>query len=251
MSDNQPTEGENLLKDILDIVDKLTKPWEETFGPAVTGERYVTVKHESLLAMLRENIVAGIGGDGSSLGSQRVPLNQSAFELYDAIEGEVSEAFVRLTGKPAYPLPEETLRQWFVAFSLAQSRAQVTEFGERGALKMVRGWVARITAMFNPPEERYLPEEVKEMMPTTNGPVPVKMTKPKACPLCGERYKVNADGDQTYALVMQWMTEQPDSLRGLCKSCDVVWEGENALWDLRVALDKADAAKLSDTPLLA
>jgi hypothetical protein len=229
--------------ELLDEVDKLTKQWDQTFGPADTGDIYVNVKNEPLLKMLREAVGAGIGGGGSSLGSERVPINQAAYELYGQIEQGISELFVAATGKPIYMYPEQTLRQWYVAFMLEVSRGTVSDRRQSEMLHIVRGWANRILAMFNPPIERYLPEEVKVEIATPNGSVEVTQTMPKACPICGNRYKINDDGDRVYALVMQWFDRRPESLTGLCKACDKVWAGENALWDLRVAMDAAKAAE--------
>lgn len=198
--------------------------WQE----AVKGKIPVPVIAEPLLKLLRESVTSNIGSGpgGSALASQRNVINLEALQLYDELETDILTAYGRVTSAMPYMLPEQNLRQWFIAFNtVAVSEDALLEEANRWS-----GWARRI-------EDLLFPQTQLEV--TT------------ACPECGKRWVKSGDGGAVTALVVEYRKPSSDQVNvlaksvGRCRGCKKVWRGSTALRELRFAIDQVEDVRIA------
>ena len=252
---------------LLDAVDALTLPrvtkvpQSSDAGISCISE----VEHAPRLQHLRESIVGGIGSHGgSSSGAERIPFDAGALALYDEIESEISVWFVELTAKPVYLTPEQTLRNWYIAFDNDHRGGNVPDEVREGRARRLEQWVRQIDEKFDPRKQIELTVTIREpvLVPvvryrtdkngyrapvtTTNddGTPPMKpklhwrtkepMTRvverrPASCPECHENTAHDPrTGDKILALILEYRDESVrtiDNATITCRSCGTVWEG--------------------------
>lgn len=257
-----------LQNELLNAVDALTLPYvTKVMQSNDQGIHCVTtIDHDPRLQHLRESIVGGIGGHGGSSNEPRLPFDAGALALYDAIEGEVAVWFVELTGKPVFASPEQTLRQWYLAFDDAHRKGDVSDQERWDRTNQLKGWAAQIDGKFDPPKQIEFTVTIREpvMVPVvrhvTNDlgyRVPVvqknpdgtpKMRvkvhwrtkepltrvverRPATCPECGENTAHDPrTGDKILALVLEYRDESTQTVQNAvirCRSCEATWEGSH------------------------
>ncbi|TFD27506.1 DUF7341 domain-containing protein [Cryobacterium cryoconiti] len=246
------------LNYLLDAVDKLSQP--RTTAAIQANDAGITctssVEHEPLLAQLRAAIVGGIGSHaGSSPGNERIPFDAGALELYDRIEAEISEWFTIRLEQPVYLTPEQTLRQWYIAYHSDRTAGNVTDEAYQEKVRTLEGWARSIVAKFDPPRTLELTIALREPDTTVvrkYGEVvkddagnPVRKVKldpitkkpltriarhlPAACPECEATIAHNPKtGDQTFALILEYHDDALDTVAdaaAICRSCEATWVG--------------------------
>jgi hypothetical protein len=199
--------------------------WQE----AEKGKVPVPVIAEPLLKMLRESITSNIGAGpgGSALASQRNVINLEALQLYDELEAAILIAYGRVTSAVPYMLPEQNLRQWFIAFNtVAVSEDALLE--EANAWS---GWARRIEDLLFPQTQ-------------------LEVTTP--CPECGKRWVKSGDGGAVTALVVEYRKPSSDQVNVLaksvarCRGCKKVWRGSTRIRELRFAIDQLDDVEIPE-----
>lgn len=252
--------------ELLAAVDALTLPYTtKVMQSNDAGVHCITtIEHTPRLQQLRESIVGGIGSHGAASNEPRLPFDAGALALYDAIEATIGAWFVDLTGKPVYPSPEQTLRQWYIAFNDADQKGDVPDMDRWERTAQIRTWARQIDGKFDPIKQIELTVSIREplMVPVvryrTNDdgyrvPVPLRdetgtplmqvkrhwrtkepmsrliERRPASCPECGENTAHDPKtGDKILALVLEYRDESVQTMdRAVirCRSCDTVWEG--------------------------
>ena len=239
------------------------------------------VNHDPLLVTLRDAVAGGTSAhNNSTMGSERIPLNPGAMELFDAIARQVNVWYLAINEPREHLHIHTRLGRWYLNFEDRRRKAKLTASEEHDALKLVEGWARSIEAMFDPPSVLELTQEYREPVmvpktrvrvvdgervkePVTDAAGDVVMvpkldrlkqpllrlvkTEPAACPNCGERYAHDPkSGDQISALILEYRELGPetfDHATGLCRFCSEVWRGGSRVRELRWLIDHAD-----DTP---
>lgn len=203
---------------------QVTAIWQE-----VNGERVPTkVTLSPLIRDLREAITSNIGsgGGGGVLPSQRNIINTDALELYDAIEVRILTSYKEVTGAAPFLMPEQNLRQWFIAFANMERAGKVSEETLLETMNVWTGWVRKI-------EDNLFP-------PTT-----LEVTAPCPIPECGRRWAIQG-GDSVPAVVVEYRKPSSDAGNALarsvarCRACGHVWRGDAKLRELRFLIDQAE-----------
>lgn len=143
-------------------------------------------EHDGLLAQLRAAIVGGIGthGGSSTVGSERLPFDASALQLYDHIETGIANLYVEAHQEPIHLEPERNLADWYRTVSEARSRGDITDELWGSLHTQVSTWVRAIEDKFNPWRQR-----------EWNAP----------CPECSELYAWDqTTGNRVRAIVMDY-----------------------------------------------
>ena len=265
---------------LLDAVDRLTlNHVTKVLQTKTVGELEIAcisdVDHEPLLRMLRDAVAGGTGAHNTSgIGSERIPLNSGALELWDEMVKRINTWYRTVPNHREETHIWDRLRQWYVDFENRRRAGKITDTEEHDALQTVEGWARSIENMFDPPIVLELTKEHWEpvMIPKTrvriingerikepiydhqNEPVmtrkldalkrPVSRlikTEPAECPLCGQKYAYDPKtGDQITALIIEYRNigaETLDKATGMCRSCATVWHGRSALRELRFDIE--------------
>ena len=204
------------MTDLLEAVEALTKP-SRTKVVQDDGN-VVTVELPSLLdqldAAIRGSIV-GIGGSGS-LANERNMLNGDALHKAMTIKSVVKD-WARMAGvKPVHGATvTEILRRWYVAY-VGKSTEHTAD---RFYLGQLTGWAEQITAMFNPPRVRELPDP---------------------CPDChAVEWENEADGLMYLRpLQIQFQPDLPDLIsnaKGICRACPKTWSARELAYEIENA----------------
>jgi hypothetical protein len=208
-----------------DLVDQLTLP--HTVPVLQHGDLVGHRHQQGLLALLRQARTANIGaGTGGTAAHERLTLNTSASELYTAIQkrvkswaltAEVPRHWQLTAGQPIdWTNPTQLLRAWHTRV------LSDTHFDPRPHESTLRGWTHAINDLCIDPPRRW--------------------TLAAPCPLCGQRYILDADGHQVDSLAVTERDPAEDSIT-ICRGCAAVWPGIGGARQLRIAID--DNAKLS------
>ena len=258
------------MSDLHFYVDRLRAPYSEPVrqertydvdGTAYTIQCVSHTRHPSLLQQLREAAYAGIGGVGASaLGSERIPLNDRAIQLYAAIVKEIGSRYAEAAGaQPSADLePERVVGLWAAQVRNLVRDGDLPAEALDEARDTARGWVHRIEAHFNPPKqleltvERHTTEIRRRVVHTLTGGhyeedilVPTTRRIPAPCPQCGERIAYErGSGNQIFALLLEYqelgVARTVGRLRAACRACGYEWHGEDAARALMVAIDEKD-----------
>lgn len=256
----------NTENELLNAVDALTAPRKtKVVQSNAAGIMCVSdVPHTPRLQHLRESIIGGIGSHEGGSGEDRLPLDAGALALYTEIESDVSMWFVKLTGKPVYLTPEQTLRQWYIAFDKAHRAGEVGDAHRAGKVRSLTRWANQIDAKFDPrktieltvtirepvlvPVVRYRVDKngyrvpivqhnadgtpqmrVKHHWRTKEPLTRVVERRPASCPECGENTALDPKtGDKILALILEYRDESVatvDNAKITCRFCETTWEG--------------------------
>lgn len=213
---------------LLEAVTKLTTPHKSRIMQSnAAGISCISeVEHEPLLIQLRDAVAGGTSRHaGASLGSERIPLDPAALELFDRIVAQINAWYLQLPNVREERYIHDRLTDWYVDFENRRRAGTIPDSEERETIRLVAGWAHTVEGMFDPP-------------------VTLELTA--QCPVCGERYAHNPKtGDQIAAIVIEYRnigTETLDEATGLCRFCAAVWRGRTALRQLRFEIDAQEHA---------
>lgn len=216
------------------------------------------VTRPPLLIQLRDAVYSSTGRRGaSSLGSERIPINAGALELYARIRNQVNDSYEALTGDVAPPDLEHTLWLWHKAFLNAIRDGEVDQESVDRATARAQQWVEQIEGMFDPPKVLELMVErveIVEAFVDTRSYFDVaprlqrvqreeRRTLPAPCPKCTARYAEDpATGNRVLAVVVEYH-EGGDlfgTLRAVCRACNHEWRGAEAGRPLQALIQETD-----------
>lgn len=226
----------NAIDELLKAVDRLTVIQVTAVWQEIGDERVATkVTHPPLIRMLREAVTSSIGAPsgGGALPNQRNVLDSDALDKYDAIESAILRAYKRTTSAAPYLMPEQNLRQVYIAISNDFRAGKMSEEALLEELNLWSGWVRKI-------EDKLFP-------PTT-----LEVISP--CPQedCGKRWATNSDGESVPAIVIEYREPSSDRVNALakshakCRACGTVWRGDRRLRELAYAIDQMEIIGGSD-----
>lgn len=202
--------------DLLDIIDELTLP-KPVKVPTDDGHTWAT--EDALLVQLQEAISSSIrsgSGSGGAAWTRNV-LDSDALHQASIITTTIGD-WCRMAGAPVTRDPVKDLRAWYVA-RLAATNPEEFYLGQ------LRKWVGQIRAMISPPKT-------------------VEITAP--CPVCNQGTFTNDMGELIRNPLI--MTYRPDAdninrtARVMCRACENVWAGGEAMAELRDELDERETA---------
>lgn len=204
------------MTELNDAVDDLTLPKPVKVQ---TDDGHTWATEDALLVQLREavssSLNSGSGAGGSP--STRNVLDGDALHKAAIITSQIGD-WCRIIGVTPTRDAVHDLRAWHAAFI---GRDEPEEF----YVRQMRAWAGQIRAMTNPPKT-------------------VEITAP--CPVCGEGSYVNDMGERiTNPLAL---TYRPDSdhmwkhSKVMCRACDAVWVGGDAMEELRDEINEKDTA---------
>jgi hypothetical protein len=203
---------------------QVTAIWQEVDGQPTPTK----VTLSPLIRDLREAITSNIGaaGGGGALQSQRNIIDADALELYDSLEMRILTSYKAITSAMPFLMPEQNLRQWFIAFTNAHRAGKASEDELLEQLNLWSGWVRKI--------------EDKLFSPTT-----LEVTSPCPIPECGRRWAIQG-GDSVPAVIVEYRKPAAEGANALarsvarCRACGHVWRGDAKLRELRFLIDQAD-----------
>lgn len=204
------------MTELLDAVDDLTLP-RPVKVETDTGHTWAT--EDPLLTQLQEAVSSSLNSGSGSGGAAwtRNVLDSDALHQAAIITSTIGD-WCRMTGATVTRDPITDLRAWYVAF---QTRDQPDGF----YLTRLRSWANQIRAMANPPKT-------------------VEITSP--CPVCGEGSYVNDLGERiTNPLTLTYRPDDTNMWRNskvLCRACQAVWTGGDAMEELADELNEKDTA---------
>lgn len=204
------------MTELNDVVDDLTLPRNVKIE---TDDGHTWATEDALLVQLREavssSLNSGSGAGGSP--STRNVLDGDALHKAAIITSAIGD-WCRIIGAAVTRDAVTDLRAWHAAFI---GRNEPEEF----YIRQMRAWAGQIRAMTNPPKV-------------------IEITAP--CPVCGEGSYVNDLGERiTNPLAL---TYRPDSdhmwknSRVMCRACEAVWVGGDAMEELRDELNDKEEA---------
>lgn len=204
------------MTELNDVVDDLTLPRNVKIE---TDDGHTWATEDALLVQLREAVSSSLNSGSGAGGSPSTRNVLDGDALYKAaiITSQIG-SWCRIVGATITRDAVVDLRAWHAAFI---GRNEPEEF----YIGMMRGWAREIRAAVNPPKL-------------------VEITAP--CPVCGEGSYVNDMGERiTNPLAL---TYRPDSdhmwknSRVMCRACDAVWIGGDAMEELRDEINEKDTA---------
>ena len=204
------------MTELLDAVDELTlpKPVKVTTD---TGFTWAT--EDPLLVQLQEAVSSSLKSGSGSGGSPwtRNVLDGDALHHAAVITSTIGD-WCRMAGATVTRDPIIDLRAWYV-------RREGSDNPDAFYLTQLRKWAGQIRAAVNPPKV-------------------VEITA--ACPVCGQGEYTNDMGENVRNPLV--LTYRPDadnlnrSARVMCRSCEAVWAGGEAMVELRDELDEKETA---------
>jgi hypothetical protein len=223
----------NPLDELLKAVDRLSVLQVTAIWQDIDGTRTPTkVTQPALIRQLRDSITSSVGaqgGGGTALPNQRNVIDSDAMELYDGIESDILDAYKLHTSAAPYLMPEQNLRQVYLALANNYRAGKLAEDALLDELTTWTGWVRQIEDKLFPP-------------PT------IEIVAP--CPQegCGKRWAKGGNGDSIPAIIVEYREPSSDAVNALakshakCRACGTVWRGDRKLRELRYAIDEAEAA---------
>lgn len=204
------------MTELLDAVDDLTLPKPVKVQ---TDDGHTWATEDALLVQLRESVSSSLNSGSGAGGSPstRNVLDSDALHKAGIITAAIGD-WCRIVGATVTRDAVHDLRAWYTAFLTVNEP-------EDFYLHQMRAWAHQIRAMINPPKT-------------------VEITAP--CPVCGQGEYVNDMGERiTNPLVL---TYRPDDERlwygskVMCRACEAVWQGGDAMEELRDELNEKDTA---------
>lgn len=205
-----------MSESLLEAVDDLTLPRNVKVE---TDDGHTWATEDPLLVQLQEAVSSSIRSGSGAGGAPwtRNVLDSDALHQAAIITSQIGD-WCRMAGVVATRDPVVDLRAWYVARLTATNP-------ETFYLDQLRKWAAQIRAMVNPPKT-------------------LEITA--ACPVCGQGEYVNDMGENVRNPLV--MTYRPDadnldrSAKVMCRACEAVWNGGEAMAELRDELDERDTA---------
>lgn len=204
------------MTELNDAVDELTlpKPVKVT-----TDTGYTWATEDPLLVQLQEAVSSSLRSGSGSGGSPwtRNVLDSDALYRAAVITSTIGD-WCRMSGVKPTRDPVKDLRAWHVA------QLAVNTAGDFYVVQMQK-WAAEIRAMTNPPKV-------------------VEITA--ACPVCGQGEYTNDMGENVRNPLV--LTYRPDSgnlnhsAKVMCRACSAVWNGGEAMAELRDEIDEKETA---------
>lgn len=205
------------MSELMEAVDDLTLPRPVRVE---TDDGHTWATEDALLVQLADAVSSSLKSGSGSGGApwQRSILNSDALYRAGIITSTIGD-WCRMDGAPVTRDSVTDLRAWHVAHTAHHDHAD--EF----YITQMRKWAAEIRATLDPPKM-------------------VEITAP--CPVCGQGEFMNEAGDRIrnpLALVYR-----PDSdqmafrAKVMCRACETVWLGPEAMGELRDELDEKEAS---------
>lgn len=204
------------MTDLQEVVDELTLPKPVRVE---TDDGHTWATEDPLLVQLQDAVSSSVRSGSGAGGSPwtRNVLDGDALYQAAVITSTIGD-WCRMAGALVTRDPVVDLRSWYVA-RLASTNP------EAFYLAQLRAWVGQIRVMVNPPKT-------------------LEITA--ACPVCGQGEFTNDAGDLIRnPLVMTYRSNDDRFWRGakvLCRACQNVWSGVEAMEELRDELDEKDSA---------
>ena len=191
-----------------------------------------TIRRRTELPLLEQlqNMIAAsseTGGPGKP-GRERVPIDASAFDLYEMIDGRIRSWLDDLGARPGKSVTTgQALRSWFVLWAAGQHDEKL----EARHRTILDGWAGQIRDKLQPPRR-------------------IEITAP--CPVCGKEW-INvglklADGKddpEDVEMVRVLNAVERETLEdsyALCSACQTVWAGVGRMRQLRIDIDDKTGA---------
>jgi hypothetical protein len=205
-----------MTEELLEVVDELTLP-KPVRVPTDTGHTWAT--EDALLVQLQEAVSSSLrsgSGSGGAAWTRNV-LDGDALYQAGIITATIGD-WCRMAGATVTRDPVTDLRSWYAC------RLAATD-PETFYVAQLRKWVSQIRLLIHPPRT-------------------LEITS--ACPVCGQGSYTNDMGeDIRNPLVMTYRASDERfwrDARVVCRACDVVWSGVDAMEELRTELDEKDTA---------
>lgn len=193
------------MSDLLEAVDALTKP---TRTKVIQDDGTVAIiVQDSLLTQLEAAIRSSMGGStgGASLPSEGSPLDVGALFESVKITAAIGD-WCRI--EKVQPIRESTpdLLAWHAAY-IGRPHDSDDFY-----VKQLNGWVRKITAMFDRPREKDLPDP---------------------CPTCGAKSWWRDGAEYYRPLVVKYRPDDPvGSATALCRACEKAWSARELAYEL-------------------
>lgn len=214
---SEDTGGAGELRKLVNALTRVTPHRITVEGPD-GGERAKFVSQAPLIGQLRVAKRPSMeakngGGSGGGAGGSAAPLSLDAHDLLEEIEEEATrqwwifKSVTRETGKPipghgqprTQQLPVELRVQFWAA------RAHLIAGGVDEAVKILRGWVRGIEALFDPVHRKELAG---------------------SCPECEARFVwVEKDGEKVRVPALTAAWSAGGGAIAYCAGCDMRWAG--------------------------
>lgn len=204
------------MTELNDVVDDLTLPRNVRIE---TDDGHTWATEDALLVQLQEAVSSSIRSGSGAGGAPwtRNVLDSDALHRAGIITSTIGD-WCRMAGVRATRDPVKDLRAWHAVFL---SRGESETF----YVEQLRKWAGEIRAMVNPPKT-------------------IEITSP--CPVCGQGEYVNDMGENVpHPLALTYRPDSSNlnhSARVMCRSCDAVWTGGEAMAELRDELDDKETA---------
>lgn len=204
------------MTELLDAVDDLTLPKNIKVS---TDDGHTWATEDALLVQLQDAVSSSLRSGSGAGGSPwtRNVLDGDALHQAAVITSTIGD-WCRLAGANVTRDPLVDLRAWFVC------RENATD-PEAFYLSQLRKWAGQIRLLVHPPR----------MLEITS-----------ACPVCGEGQYMNDQGElirnplvMSYRATDEWFWR---AAKVLCRACQNVWEGVDAMEELAEELDEKEEA---------
>lgn len=193
-------------------VQRLTRSYETQQLQRVYGKRgrqLVTIRHDSLIGLLRTAGTPSLGSAGSSP-SARMLADADAIEKLGELRADINALWTNLipgavqAGVLKQPLTHEaSLAGWHRLFENYHRAGLVPPKHFDWAASIVHGWVHSIEMRFDPPTI------IESIYP---------------CPSCGARWSSSTAGDRVTAIT--YTIRHPlDMSSATCRACGTTWRG--------------------------
>jgi hypothetical protein len=208
------------MSDLLDAVDALTKPIIEHFSQKDDDGKFVkahTITRDPLLTQLRDavNPSANNNAGSASLQSARSIIDSDALLEYSKMASAIGD-WCRQMKVERTRDPIVDLRRWYVAYDREGDQPD----WYRNELQR---WAHVIRNHLEPPKR-------------------MEVTTP--CPVCGKRTWTDAEGNELlFPIMVEYKATDEGSIKpnALCRACDTVWRGYDAVAELADELNQESA----------
>ncbi len=205
------------MTELLDLIDDLTLP-RNVKVPTDDGHTWAT--EDALLVQLREAVSSSLSSGSGAGGSPwtRNVLDSGALHQAAIITSQIGD-WCRMAGAKVTRDAVVDLRAWYVAHTARHDHSDEFYIGQLTA------WANQIRTMCNPPKT-------------------VEITAP--CPVCGQGEYMNDLGENVKNPLVMTYRPNADNLnrraRVMCRACEVVWVGGEAMAELRDEIDEKETA---------
>lgn len=210
------------MTDLLDAVDALTKPRIEHLPQIDDDGKWLkahTVEHPPLLVQLKEavNPSTNTAAGSSSLASTRNLVDSDALFEYSTMTAAIGD-WCHIIQSERTRDPVVDLRRWYIAFNRTDSDPSFY-------LAELNRWAKLIRNILEPPKR-------------------MEVTTP--CPVCDKRTWTDPEGNELlFPVVVEYKVPQDGEAikpTALCRACDAVWKGFDAVKELAEELNEPEEA---------